>query len=93
MSRPLARRLVQSRSVAVLYAVEVEAVRNTNRNWHTLGQGIETSWAILSEEERAPNVWPCTPIAKYPVPGPYTQRSQARTFTRTRGSVRTYVND
>jgi hypothetical protein len=26
VSRPLARRLVQSRSVAVLYAVEVEAV-------------------------------------------------------------------
>ena len=68
-------------------------VRNTNLNWHTLGQGIETSGRSLVKRTVCPIVWPYVPIAKCPVPGPYTQRSQARTFTRTRGSVRTYVND
>jgi hypothetical protein len=34
--------------------------------WHTLGKGIETSWAILNEENRYSHCLALTPIAKYP---------------------------
>ena len=45
-------------------------VRNTNRNWHTLGQGIETSGRSSVKRNIHPIIWPYMPIAKYPVPGP-----------------------
>jgi CxC5 like cysteine cluster associated with KDZ transposases len=34
--------------------------------WHTLGKGIETSWAILNEENCYSHCLALTPIAKYP---------------------------
>jgi hypothetical protein len=66
-------------------------VRNTNRNWHTLGQGIETSGRSSVKRNVYPIIWPYMPIAKYPVPGP-THKVSVENL-RTRGSVRTNVND
>jgi hypothetical protein len=50
--------------------IERLPVRNTNRNWHTLGQGIETSGRSSVKRNVYPIIWPHMPIAKYPVPGP-----------------------
>jgi hypothetical protein len=61
------RRDAGSRSQSVAVA---NPVRNTNRNWHTLGQGIETSGRSSVKRIVYPIIWPYMPIAKYPVPGP-----------------------
>jgi hypothetical protein len=46
--------------------IKFSTVRNTNRNWHTLGQGIETSGRSSVKRNVYPIVWPYMPIAKYP---------------------------